>query len=194
MAKSLGSKTIAIEATPSYLVYPLVPHRVRALLPQVMLVVLLRNPVDRAISHYHLSVGKGVEELAIEDAFDAESERLRGEHERLLSVPLYDSADYRYYSYLQRGRYAEQLEPWFSVFPREQFLILDTADLFADPDRTVRRVCDFAGLAHRPLPSYGVRAARDYIEASPLRERLRDYYAPHNERLWELLGERFDWE
>jgi hypothetical protein len=184
---------IALEATPNYLHHPLGPRRVRALLPQVKLVVLLRDPVSRAISHYQLSVSKGHESLPLEEALDREPERLAGERERLLSDPSYSGLSYAYFSYATRGRYAEQLEHWLAVFPREQLLVLDTAALFRDPDASVREVCEFAGIAHRPLKSYGVRQARDYDQYAAVRPRLREYFAPHNQRLQELLDQEFEW-
>lgn len=194
LARALGSKTIATEASPYYLSHPLAPHRVRGVLPQVKLVVLLRDPVDRALSHYHLSVRKGTERLSIEDAIEREPERLAGEHERLLAVPLSNSAGHRRHGYVARGQYAEQLERWLSVFPRDQLLILNTAGLFDDPNRVLRRICEFAGVVHRPMPSYNVRPSRTYPDYSAVRARLREHFAPHNERLWELIGERFEWE
>ena len=189
-----GSRPVAIEASPYYLAHPLAPYRVRGLLPDVRLIVLLRDPVDRAISHHHHEVEDGHEKLSFAQAIRAEDERLRGEAERIRSIPLYNSFNHQHYSYLLRGRYAEQLELWFSLFPRSQFLILDSASFFADPHSTLRRVCEFLEVPPHSLPSYEPIGARSYPDIdAKLKEQLRQYFAPHNARLWSLLGEELSW-
>jgi hypothetical protein len=194
-AERLGGRAITLEATPYYLFHPLAPHRLRGLLPECRLVVMLRDPVDRAISHYHHSLAKRVEHLPIDQAIDRESERIAGDVERVLTVPLADGLDHPHFSYLTRGCYAEQLEAWFSVFPRDQFLVLDSHEFFADPNVSLRRVCEFAGVAVHSLPSYEPQGVGNYGAVEPaVRERLERFFAPHNERLWELIGERYDWD
>jgi Sulfotransferase domain len=75
------------EASPSYLFHPLGPERARALVPEARLVALVRNPIDRALSHYHHEVALGRERLSFEEALEAEERRLLGEDERLLADP-----------------------------------------------------------------------------------------------------------
>jgi Sulfotransferase domain len=190
----LGTESISLEASPYYLLHPLAPCRVRGLLPDVKLVVMLRDPVDRAISHYHHS-SERCEHLTFEQAIEREPERITSDIERILTVPLSHGLDHRYFSYLARGRYAEQLERWFSVFRRDQFLILDSGDFFVNPSRALRRTCAFIELPAHSLPSYEPLGAGNYPPLDPaIRERLQRYFAPHNERLWELIGEEFDWK
>src|SRR5437773_8026085 len=117
------------EASPSYLFHPLAPERVAALVPDARLITLVRNPVDRALSHYHHEVALGREPLAFEEAIDAEPERTRGEEERLVGEPGYFSHAWWNYTYLARGRYAEQLERWLALFPPDQVLVLASYDL-----------------------------------------------------------------
>ena len=92
-------------------------------MPDARLVALVRDPVDRALSHYQHEVALGREPLSFEDALAAEDERLRGEVERLLADPRYFSREWWSHTYKARGRYAEQLERWLEVFPHEQLLI-----------------------------------------------------------------------
>ena len=133
------------EASPSYVFHPLAPQRVRELVPEARLVVLVRNPVDRALSHYQHEVALGREPLSFEDALAAEDERLRGEEERLLADPRYFSREWWSHTYRARGRYAEQLERWLAVFPQEQLLIVPSDDLADDPAGAHARVLDFLG-------------------------------------------------
>jgi hypothetical protein len=182
----VGRRTICGEATPAYLVDPAVPARVRALLPDVRLVALLRDPSRRAISHYHHRVRNEGESGGAAVVLTAELARVEREGDAHLSP----------FGYLARGHYAVQLERWLAHYPREQFLVLPAEPFYADPGPTVRRVADFVGLAPLDPASYvgtfNVRHAGRY-ERPPaeLLARLDAYYAPHNERLaqlWPGLG------
>ncbi len=105
-----------------------------------------RNPVDRALSHYHHSVRHGWETLSFEEALEAEPERLAHHAERLVSDPTYHSRDYLRFSYTERGHYAEQLERWIAVFPRDRILVLCSEDLFHHPAAKYHRLLEFLGL------------------------------------------------
>jgi hypothetical protein len=194
VAKRSHVRPLTLEASPYYLPHPLAPYRIRDLLPNLKMVVLLRNPVDRAVSHYHHGRRRGYEHLPFVEATRCEPERLAGEVESIVTAPFHNSLKHQYYSYLTRGRYAEQLELWFSIFDRDQFLILDSACLFSDPRGVMHRVAEFVGIPSNCLPSYHVPGKGSYQELDPvIREQLRAFFAPHNERLWTLIGERFDW-
>jgi hypothetical protein len=188
-----GDGSMTGEATPYYLAHPLVPLRVRALLPEVRLVVMLRDPVERAVSHYHHEVSTGDETLPLETALAVEGKRLDGEEDRLRSRTLYRSNAHQHFGYVARGHYAEQLERWFALFPREQILVLNSNALFADPPGHMRRVFDFLGLPDRELPAYRIHNSRSYELDAALRNRLAAAFVPSNQRLYALLGEDFGW-
>jgi Sulfotransferase domain len=182
------------EASPSYLFHPLAPERVAALLPDARLIALLRNPVHRAFSHYQHELALGREPLSFEDALGAEDERLRGEVERLSSDPAYFSHAWWNYTYLARGRYAEQLERWYGAFPRERLLVLFTEELAQDPGGTYRSVLEFLGLEARELPSYPRIFEREYEQMHPeTRAQLEQSFAEPNRRLAALLGRTLPW-
>lgn len=186
---------IAGEASPGYLFHPLAPERVRETVPDAKLIVLLRDPVDRALSHYHHEVGLGREPLSFEEAIDAEPGRTRGEEERLVREPGYFSHAWWDYTYLARGRYAEQLERWLALFPGEQLLVLGSEDLAAEPARTYSRVLDFLGRSPHELDSYPRVYDQAYAEMSPeTRRRLSAEFAEPNTRLYDLLGRDFGWQ
>lgn len=126
----LKRKFIAGEATPYYISHPLAPGRVHNLVPNVKLIVLLRNPVDRAYSHYHHQVKLGMEPLTFEEAIDAEEERISGEVERIKRDVQYRSFNLQNYSYLYRGVYIHQVRTWLEYFDREQFLVLESEVFF----------------------------------------------------------------
>lgn len=183
------------EGSPYYLFHPHVPRRLYEGCPGVKLIVLLRDPVDRAISHYYWEVRLGCEPLSLEEAIAAEPERLLLETEKLLADPSYYSFNHQNYTYLSRGIYVEQLQRWMSVFPREQFLILRSEDLYADPETTVNRVFEFLELPEHHPSHYNRYNAGNYSPVpEPIRRQLRDYFRPHNRRLAQFLGWDLGWD
>jgi hypothetical protein len=140
-----GRRRMTFEASPYYLAHPFVAARMHEHLPDVKLIVLLRDPVERAWSHYRDNVSRGTESEPFHDALRAEAERLEPGLANI-ARGIDPGSDYRNYGYVERGKYAEQLAGWFAVYPREQFLIVESRDLFEDSEATYDRVLDFVGL------------------------------------------------
>ncbi len=189
-----GKWPLVGEASPSYLFHPLAPERVAALMPDARLVAVLRNPVDRAFSHYQHEVALGREPLSFEDALDAEDERMRGEVERMVSDPSYFSHAWWNYTYVSRGRYAEQLERWYAALPREQILVVLSDELSEQPAETYARVLAFLGARPHELSSFPRIFSREYEGMAPeTRRRLDAEYAEPNRQLADLLGRELAW-
>jgi hypothetical protein len=182
------------EATPYYLFHPAAPERVAREIPACRLIVLLRDPIDRAYSHHHHEMVLGFEELSFEEALASESARLAGEEQRILHDPGYNSFAHQHHSYRARGRYAEQLARWLELFDSDRILILAAEDLFAEPERIVLEVQEFLGLPpHRPR-DLTAKNARSYAPIpESLRRRLDEEFQPHNKRLYEMVGRDFNW-
>ena len=172
------------EASPNTLSHPQAPARAAAQLPHVRLIALLRDPVERAYSHYQHERALRREPLSFEDALAAEGDRLA------------EGGDAAWwdYSYFSRGLYAEQLDRWLAAFPRERLLILASEELFADPSGTYGRVLEFLGAEPFELESYPPVFSREY---EPMhvgtRAELARRYAEPNARLRELLGRNLGW-
>jgi len=184
------------EGSPTYISNLWAADRIRRMLPDVKLIAVLRNPVDRAYSHFRFSRRAGHEECAtFAEALALEDQRLRPELAHMTADPTYNSLKYGSWSYLARGRYAEQLERWLARFPREQFLFLKAEELAANPHQTVEIAYEFLGLPrHRPQVAR-LNASPEYDDLpEDLRKSLDDYFRPHNERLYELIGVDFGWE
>jgi hypothetical protein len=182
------------EASPYYLFHPHVPHRVAEHLPRVKLIALLRDPVQRAYSHYQHEVARGFETLSFEQAIEAEPARLAGETDRMLAEPLYNSFAHQHHSYLARGRYQEQLAVWRSLFGDRQLLVLSSERFFAEPERTLRQVLDFLDLPALTPDAYERHNAHAYRQmGAEIRGRLIEHYREPNRRLYESLGEDFGW-
>lgn len=193
--RRLHRGALTLDASPYYLLHPLVPERAAGLLPTVKLIAVLRNPIDRALSQYQHEVRGGRESLSFAAAVDGESERLTGEEERLRRDPAYYSFNHHRYSYLRRGVYVEQLRRWMQYFPREQLLVLQSERLFSDPVGVTAAVHDFLGLAPHRLERYQPFQPGSYERGMPaaLRARLAAFFEPHNRELFRWLGEEFDW-
>jgi hypothetical protein len=138
---NVGDASIAGEVTPGYLFYPRALLRIADYNPEMRVVVILRDPVARAHSHYLMNRRTGREELSFEDALAAESARLDID-------PGSDGlfSPYRMYSYMARGMYAQQLEVLFALFPSEQVLLLKNDDLLTRPADTHARLFGFLGV------------------------------------------------
>ncbi|MEU4218609.1 sulfotransferase domain-containing protein [Actinoplanes sp. NPDC026623] len=182
------------EAAPLYMFHPLVAGRVADLMPQARMVVLLRDPVQRAYSHWKERRTEGKEPLDFAAALAAEDSRTEGERAKLIADPEYFSDAFDWYSYRARGRYLEHLEPWLDSFDSSQLLFVASETLYREPARTYRQVLEFVGLPPHDLPSYDVfndRPSKGMDEA--VRAELETYYRPYNAALAERLGMTFDW-
>jgi hypothetical protein len=190
-----GGASLTLDASPYYLVHPLVPQRAAEQLPGVKLIALLRDPIDRAFSHYQHEVRAGRESLSFPDALAAESERLAGEEERLRDEPSYYSYNHHRYSYALRGRYIEQLRRWMLHFPRSQLLVLQSEWLFRDPAGASAAVYEFLGLVSHRLRHYKPFFQGKYERemAPALRTSLAAHFEPYNRELYQWLGQEFDW-
>ncbi|MEM7312307.1 MAG: sulfotransferase domain-containing protein [Planctomycetota bacterium] len=183
------------EATPYYMHYPHSIRRISETLPSVKLFILLRNPVDRAYSAYQHQIWKKRETLSFPDALKHEAARTDGEFEKLDADEAYYSLNHHHFTYLERGIYHTQIERCFEYFPREQVMIIESSTFYGDTEGTYAKALNFLGLEAHKLSEYRNVALRKYEPMSDeTRQWLIDYYRPHNERLYQLLDRRFDWD
>lgn len=190
-----GRPFLTGEASPSYISHYWAPERLAQRLPDAKLLVNLRDPVERAYSQFQMSRREGEEELdSFADAVAAEDRRLDPERTRAKADPAYNSWPIGCWSYLMRSRYAEQLERWLALFDREQFHFVTLENLSNDPQGELDRVHEFLGLpphAYENLPR--LHTAKYDSLPGDTRAQLTEYFRPHNERLYELVGIDFGW-
>ena len=164
------------DITPYYLFHPRAPHRIRAVLPKAQLIVLLRDPVERALSQYFHARRHGFEPLELEPALAAEPERLAGSASRL-SAPGTCDYSHQKHSYVSRSRYEIQLAAYEALFPKRQLLVLRSEDLFSHTEACWQKIQAFLGLQQLPLPGPLAQANAGKGEANAVpalvRERLR---------------------
>lgn len=195
VARRTGAPALSGEAAPYYSFHPLVAGRVHDTIPDVKVIMLVRNPVDRIWSHHHERVYNRTEPLSFRDALDAEEERLAGEHERILNEPGYYSERHDFCSYLARGRYLEHLEPWLDLFPADQIHVVRSEDLYRQPNTALAAAFAFLGVPETPpLVPHRFNEIRGSEMPAKERERLADYYAPHVDKLQQRLGRDFGWD
>lgn len=184
-----GSR-LAFESAGYYMHHPLAPERIAGDLPGVKLLVVLRDPVERAYSAHKHELARGFEtEASFERALELEPERLDGEVERLRAEPGYLSHSHRHHSYLDRGHYADQIEVLHRLFGRERVHVAFAEDFFSEPEPCYDAVVDFLGLERWRPPAFERHNARPGSPLpEPLRVRLSEHFEPHDERLASLLG------
>lgn len=192
--QAIGKRVVTGESSPYYMFHPHAPRRMAELVPEAKLIALLRDPVKRAISHYHHEVRLGFETLSIEEAVDQEQARLSGETDRMIADESLPSFAHQHHSYVSRGIYVDQLEHLRRYYPEEQLLVLGSEEFFADVQGTLDRVTEYLGLDPFTLAKAGARNKGTYEEKNvAIEARLREFYRPHNARLFENLGREFGW-
>lgn len=190
-------RVITGEATPYYLYHPLAAERLRATAPDAKVVIVLRDPVERALSHYWHEARAGREHLSLSEALAGEGQRLSGHEEALVAgEPPCRHLEHRTFSYLDRSRYTRQVARYLELFPAEQVLVLKSEELFGDDPEVKRRLAEFLGLPELTRPfraeNVGNRAGRGEEEAAA-RRMLARRLADDEGALRDLLGEGFRW-
>lgn len=174
-----GYSYLAGEATPINFNSPEIAKTIFQFFPKVKLILLLRNPIDRAVSHYYHWLSLKWELRSFEEAVQSELNTSNLDNE----------------GYLARGLYIKFLEQWLQVFPREQFLILSSEEFYANPDQKTGEVLQFLGLPEYHLLQYKKYNTRPYPSISTeTRSLLQNYYQPYNQQLEDFLGMKFNWD
>jgi hypothetical protein len=193
LRRRLGA-AITGESSPFYLFHPLAGQRIAEALPDVKLLVLLRDPVERAYSAHSHELARGYETEPFERALELEPERIAGERERMVAEPGYLSHYLQHNAYLARGRYVEQLEHLAAAVGRDRLYIVDSDEFFAAPRAPFDEVCDFLDLPRWPDITFGQHNSRRRAPMpAGLRARLEEHFAPYDERLAAWWGRVPSW-
>ncbi|MGL5938917.1 MAG: tetratricopeptide repeat protein [Waterburya sp.] len=178
------------EATPNYLRFPQVAQRIKDTFPQVKIILLLRNPADRAISwHYH-KLNTGLTNQDLTTAIAEEIARLATVKEtEIINTGFYNPDN------ILSSLYIYKIKPWIELLGREQFLILKSEELYGNPLKTTSEVFNFLGLPNCTLDNYPKVNAGFYNQVDlKLRETLVDYFTPYNQQLEDYLSIKFSWQ
>jgi hypothetical protein len=190
--RNMSNNKKTFESSPLYIFNPFAPQRISDLIPEVKLIAILRNPVERTISHYFHEKRNDRESLPIMEALQSEEKRLK---------PVIDKQDYKNnifirHSYKSRGLYHEQLKRYLNYFPMSNILVINSASLFTHPHDTLRRIFQFVGVDTEftisNLKLRNIGSNRNAIDPD-VYEYLEDYFWPHNQALYKLIGENYGW-
>ncbi len=178
-----------MEASPYYLFHPMIPQRIHDLTPDAKIIVLVRDPADRALSHHNHEVKRGFETLPFAEAIAAEDERMAGELERMADDPTYVSYAHQHHSYVGRGLYAEQIQRYDALFGAENVKVVRTQDLETDPASVVDDVLMGLGVPVMGKISFPHYNARSYSSMDPdVHAQLRARFAESDAWLADRLG------
>lgn len=185
---------VTFDASGYYMFHPLAPRRMATDLPDLKVITMLRDPIERAYSAHSHELARGFETESFERAVELEDERLEGEVARMDAEPHYYSSTHRHHAYLRRGQYAEQLVRLLEAFPSEQILVVESENFFKTPEAEYHRILEFLGLPVI-MPSrfdrYNGRS-RSPMAAST-RAQLRQHFESHDAALAQLLGHEPAW-
>jgi hypothetical protein len=194
LAALRADRPVTFESSGYYLYHPLAAGRIATDLPGVRLLVLVRDPVERAYSAHRHELLRGFETEPFERALELEPDRLAGEEDRLRSDPAYRSFSHRHHSYLARGRYAGQIERLREAVGADRVLVVDADRFFGDPYRSFAEIVEWLGLpGWRPTEVGKLNARPRDPMAGALRERLLERFEDADRALVPLLGAEPSW-
>ena len=183
------------DITPQYIRRPWVAEQIKSILPKIKLIAVLRNPVDRTHSHWQLykkntqkNDNRTFEEMIKDDIENIQKNST-------VSKDNFYFANFVENSFLARSFYAEQLDVWFKLFPKEQILVIKSEDLANNTRKIMNQIFDFLG-----LPKYDLMHVTkvNTLNYSPMKEETRsfliDFFKPYNKKLYEFLNKNYDWD
>lgn len=191
--RSAGNDWQTGEASPSYLLNPHCAGRIKRVLGEVKLIISLRNPVDRAFSHYRHNVKRGREISQFHEAIQNEHEMMM-EWRKVLQDESYPDQALRDGSYLLRGHYLNQMERYLEHFPRSMLHVIIYDDIVSNPQAVMAKLCEFLELEQHTFDfdkrlNVGVSGSM----ASATRRLLASYYTESNHQLSQYLGRDLEW-
>ena len=183
------------EYTSTYMYHPDVPKRIFNLLPKIKLIVILRNPIDKAYSTYQQQFRFGEYTTSFEDTINAEFRRIDLNKDfPELNSNNYDFENFVTQNIIRHGVYADYLETWLKIFDRKQILILNSDDLKKSTKETLRRVFNFLNVSNYDIKDTSQVNVGKYPTINKItRKKLIEFFKPHNQRLNKLLDTEFNW-
>jgi hypothetical protein len=194
--RTLGVRAQTFESSPYYMYHPQAVRRIAADLPDVKIVVLVRDPIERAYSHHAHEVARGFEsEVDFDRALGLEPARLAGAKERLLADPDAYDFSHQHHAYRARGEYVTYLKTMAALLPREHIHVVDSGEFFTEPERVYDGVLSFLGLPNLGYPRFERHNARPRATGMPvhLRDELAEHFAPYDAALARWLGRTPSW-
>ncbi len=185
------------EASPIYLYHPLAPKRIFEAIPQVKIIALLRNPIDRANSHYWQSVRKKRESLSFDEAVNKQlKDEPLSDHKAFCSEMYQNKHDEVLNQYLSSGICFDRIKRFFELFPKENILIIASEDFYDNPKMVCDDIAKFLKISKwelRKIKKYNYHLDQPKMD-NLLRKKLVEFYKPYNEKLYHYLNRDFGWD
>jgi len=168
------------ETTPVYMYWYSAPRRIWDYNPKMKFLILLRNPIERAYSHWNMQRERGFEKLPFLKAIKEEENRRKD------SLPYQN----RHFSYLDRGFYTEQINRLRNYFPMEQILLLKGDDLRVNPESVLLQICQFLGISKPKQIEKITIHSREYSDKmdQKTRDQLSEIYNLEIKQIEKLTG------
>ena len=181
------------EDTPFYFWNPVAAKRIQKLLPNIKLITILRNPIDRAYSEYQDLVSSESNSPSFETFIENEI-NTRRKDSSLITEENFEIFNQKN-SYLLKGIYVDQLKIWAGLFPKEQIFTLSTENLNSEPITALESVFQYLNLPDYKIKNIQRQKQKKYVPMnSQTRKILVEFFKPHNERLFKFIGKKFDWD
>ncbi len=179
------------EDTPFYFWKIDAANRIRKILPKIKLITILRNPVQRAYSNYYLGVREGTEKLTFEEAVRKELDTFP--ENKILAENIFKFCNIRR-SYIAKSLYVYQMKIWFERFSKNRLFVISTEEMSKSPAHTMNQAYEFLGLPKYENTFFEKRKKASYEKMGDnIRKELEEFFKPHNEELFKLIGKSFDW-
>lgn len=189
-----GTKPVVFEASGYYMFHPLALGRAVQDLPNIKLVAMLRDPVERAYSAWKHEKARGFETESFMTALQCEDARLAGERDRIQADPSYYSYAHRHHAYRGRGEYLKLLNPAMGLMPRSQLHIIYSEDFFLHPESEFRALADFLDISPQDdmkFERFNARPSSSMPQEA--REYLSEYFHSQRAPLEEFVGRAAPW-
>jgi|TARA_B100000530_G_scaffold317101_1_gene247900 hypothetical protein len=188
------AKKLDYDVTTSYLTSPFVAERVAKEIPNVKIIVLLRNPTSRAWSDYNASQKKDASEEEFQTYIDDELQELEAsDFEEKVSKNDYNMSE-PFSNFIKKGLYSVYLKKWLKLFPRKNFLFISTESFSNDENKVFKQIFDFLGLSNFEIHKLQRMSKGNYEKLNPkIKNKLDLFFAPHNDELFKLINEKYDW-
>jgi len=186
-------KFLTYDVTPFYIYNPLVARRISESFPKAKIISNLRNPIDRVYSNYIIMLQDGDTNKTFEEMVQIAMDEINKNKSKLNDEAYI--VDTFYENILARGFYADQLEIWFEKFQKKQLLMIPSEDLAQKTDQVLTKVFEFLDLPYFKIKDFTRQNKREY---HPMKDETRkllvEFYKPHNKKLFDMLGSKFDWD
>ena len=185
--KRKTGKFLTFDDTPFYIYSEDVAKKIKNYFPKTKLIVILRNPIERAHSNYHLAVRMGDEKRTFDQTIDDEIQKI-GKYDEI------KMDDFISQSYLGRGLYAKQLEIWFKHFSASAIKVLESNRFSNNTKETMNEIFEFLDLPDHNITNLEKKNVAEYPPMrTETRQKLCDFFSEYNEKLYDMLKVRYDW-